>query len=53
MPIIQIPHNWKPRPYQLKAWKYLEDGGRNAELIWHRRSGKRRAGITSRLRSGL
>lgn len=24
----------------MKAWRYLENGGRHAELIWHRRSGK-------------
>lgn len=40
MPEIILPNNWNPRPYQLDAWKYLENGGRHAELIWHRRSGK-------------
>ena len=37
---ITLPNNWNPRPYQLAAWKYLENGGKHAELIWHRRSGK-------------
>ena len=38
---IILPHNgWKPRHYQRKAWDYLRGGGRHAELIWHRRSGK-------------
>lgn len=38
---IILPHNgWKPREYQRKAWDYLRKGGRHAELIWHRRSGK-------------
>jgi phage terminase large subunit len=37
---IQLPNGWKPRDYQLPVWKYLERGGRHAELIWHRRSGK-------------
>lgn len=37
---IRLPNNWRPRPYQLPAWTYLENGGRHAELIWHRRSGK-------------
>lgn len=37
---IKIPNNWKPRDYQLPAWRYLEHGGKHAELIWHRRSGK-------------
>lgn len=36
---IQIP-NWKARPYQHKAWKYLDGGGKRAVLVWHRRSGK-------------
>jgi len=40
MPEIVLPNNWNPRPYQLQAWRYLENGGRHAELIWHRRSGK-------------
>lgn len=40
MPTIQLPNNWKPRPYQLKAWSYLENGGKRCCLIWHRRSGK-------------
>ena len=37
---IRLPNNWQPRPYQMQAWEYLEKGGRHAELIWHRRSGK-------------
>lgn len=40
MAVIQLPNGWKPRPYQLPAWSYLENGGKHAELIWHRRSGK-------------
>ena len=36
----RLPNNWKPRDYQLPAWKYLQEGGRHAELLWHRRSGK-------------
>lgn len=40
MPQIILPNNWKPRDYQLPAWSYLENGGRHAELIWRRRSGK-------------
>jgi len=37
---IVLPNNWRPREYQMAAWSYLENGGRHAELIWHRRSGK-------------
>ncbi|MBM3491285.1 MAG: hypothetical protein FJX68_12720 [Alphaproteobacteria bacterium] len=37
---IQLPHNWRPRPYQVKLWRYLAGGGRRAVARWHRRSGK-------------
>lgn len=37
---IRLPNGWEPRDYQLPAWTYLENGGKHAELIWHRRSGK-------------
>jgi len=37
---IDLPQGWTPREYQLPAWRYLQGGGRHAELIWHRRSGK-------------
>jgi phage terminase large subunit len=37
---IRLPNNWQPRDYQLPAWRYLESGGRHAELIWARRHGK-------------
>ena len=37
---VTLPNNWKPRPYQRAAWRYLENGGKHAELIWHRRAGK-------------
>lgn len=38
--IIQIPNNWKPRKDQLKAWNYLENGGKRAAIVAHRRWGK-------------
>lgn len=37
---VKLPNNWEPRPYQLGVWEYLEGGGKLAELVWHRRSGK-------------
>ena len=37
---IDLPNGWRPRDYQLPAWRYLQSGGRHAELIWHRRAGK-------------
>lgn len=39
--VVRLPYNgWKPRWYQMNAWRYLESGGRHAELIYHRRAGK-------------
>lgn len=40
MPSIQLPYNWKPRPYQLPAWKAWEQGKKRSLLVWHRRAGK-------------
>ena len=40
MATIQIPHNWKPRPYQMPLWKYLQNGGKRAIEVAHRRWGK-------------
>jgi len=37
---IRLPHNWKLRDYQKPVWRYLQKGGKHAELIWHRRAGK-------------
>ena len=34
---IRLPHEWSPRSYQQPAWDYLNDGGKRACLIWHRR----------------
>lgn len=40
MPVIRLPNNWAPRPYQRKAWGFLEGGGRFVDCCWHRRAGK-------------
>lgn len=38
---MQLPaNNWRPRSYQEGVWNYLKNGGKHAELIWHRRAGK-------------
>jgi len=37
---ITLPNNWKPRPYQMNVWRYLENGGKRAVECWHRRGGK-------------
>lgn len=36
----RVPNGWTPRAYQEPAWNYLNNGGKRACLIWHRRSGK-------------
>lgn len=40
MPAIQIPHNFKPRPYQLPFLRAMDAGFKRAVIVWHRRSGK-------------
>ena len=37
---VTIPNNWQPRSYQMPLWDYLEQGGKRAVAVWHRRSGK-------------
>lgn len=37
---ISLPHNWKPRHYQRRAWEALRDGVNRVVLVWHRRAGK-------------
>lgn len=38
---VQIPANgWRPRNYQLPAWKAWERGCKRQLLFWHRRAGK-------------
>lgn len=39
MPLL-LPNTWRPRDYQMPAWKYLEGGGKHCVTVWHRRSGK-------------
>lgn len=38
--VIDIPNNWKPRSYQAPAWRYLQNGGKRAVIVAHRRWGK-------------
>ena len=40
MPEIRLPNNWRPRWYQRPLWDYLENGGKRALAVWHRRAGK-------------
>jgi hypothetical protein len=37
---LTLPNEWDPRSYQLPAWCYLQNGGKRAVLVWHRRAGK-------------
>ena len=37
---IEIPHNFKPRSYQLDLLGALDSGYKRAFCIWHRRAGK-------------
>lgn len=37
---VLLPNNWQPRPYQKALWAYLENGGKRAIEIAHRRWGK-------------
>lgn len=37
---VVLPNNWRPREYQMPAWRYLARGGKHCELVHHRRAGK-------------
>lgn len=37
---LRLPNNWRPRPYQMNLWDYLESGGLRAYEVAHRRWGK-------------
>lgn len=40
MAVIQLPNGWQPRDYQRPLWDYLENGGKRAVEVAHRRWGK-------------
>ena len=42
---IELPNQWKPRPYQEELWKWLHNGGKRAIEIWPRRHGKDDVGL--------
>jgi hypothetical protein len=42
---IDLPYQWRPRPYQMPLWNYLEKGGKEAVAVWHRRAGKDEVGL--------
>jgi len=37
---IRLPNNWTPRPDQMALWTYLQNGGKRAFELAHRRWGK-------------
>ena len=38
---IELPsHGWLPRRHQAGLWTYLQEGGKRAMAVWHRRAGK-------------
>lgn len=37
---VTLPNGFTPRPYQARAMRYFDNGGRRAITIWHRRAGK-------------
>ena len=37
---IDIPHLFDPRSYQEPAMAYIDEGGKRAVTVWHRRAGK-------------
>jgi phage terminase large subunit len=36
----EVPGGWEPRRYQRSLWRYLEGGGKRADVVAHRRWGK-------------
>jgi len=39
---IVLPYKWKPRSYQMHAWRYFQgpEEGKRGAAVWHRRAGK-------------
>lgn len=37
---IRLPNQFTPRPYQRDLFRYFDNGGKRAVLVWHRRAGK-------------
>jgi phage terminase large subunit len=37
---LELPSGWRPRAYQRPLWRYLDAGGRRADVAAHRRWGK-------------
>ncbi len=50
-PLVVVPRRWEPRDYQKPLVRYLEGGGKRADVVAHRRWGQGRRG--SALGGGL
>lgn len=37
---VSLPNDFSPRPYQARFMDYLDNGGKRAVCVWHRRAGK-------------
>lgn len=51
--VIEIPHNWRPRPYQKPLWDALNGGIKRAVCVWHRRAGKDSVGLNWTIKMAL
>ena len=40
LPELILPNEWDPRWYQMPLWQYLQNGGKRAVEVAHRRYGK-------------
>lgn len=40
MTTVTIPNGFAPRPYQRRAMRWFDNGGKRAITVWHRRAGK-------------
>ena len=51
--MITLPHNYKPRDYQLNLLKALDSGKKRALIVWNRRSGKDKTCFNYMIRKSL
>lgn len=42
---INLPHKFRPRPYQLPVLRALDNGAKRVVAVWHRRAGKEKTFI--------
>jgi len=50
---ITIPHQFKPRPYQLPALEALDSGINRAVAVWHRRAGKEKTFLNHAIKAAF